>query len=338
MLFEKVMTDSSKPLDMFAVENALIDILYKTTDDWLEKFKLTKGTMRLVDLLEQQTLLSSLEASSYEIEAGGSAANALRGFALLGGKCSYSSMIGDDFLGKRLSSRLDELGIGNFLAKSKTSTGSCIVMVSPDGERTMNTHLGACRHYTANDLPLEEIKKAKIFFTTGYMWDTPEQIEAVQKGIKFAKESGSIVALDVADPFVISRSKDYFNKLIKDKMIDILFANEEESKMLCGKTDADAAKHLSGLVECVVVKAGSRGAFIGSPEGIIPVKAYPPKKVVDTTGAGDMFAGGFLYGISQGLSLEQCGLTGSIMASDVIAQIGVRLSGDVLKTVKENLK
>ena len=200
-----------------------------------------------------------------------------------------------------------------------------MVLVSPDGERTMNTHLGAGREYCRQHVPREEIEASKIFFTTGYVWDTPNQIEAIELALEIARAAGSKIALDLADPFVVERSREALEKHI-DLGISVLFANGEESKILTGlESPASAAGELSGRVEIAVVTDGAKGAFVGHGGEVMGVPARQVD-VVDTTGAGDSFAAGFLHGLVAGLPLLQCGELATLLASDTITHLGVKLS------------
>jgi sugar/nucleoside kinase (ribokinase family) len=324
----------SRALDVCAIENALVDLLVRGTDGDVQKLGLDKGIMKLVDAREQMNVLENLGQRSPEVELGGSAANALRGLAVLGGHASYSSVVGKDKYGEAFARRLKEMSIVNRLQESSSPTGTCLVVVTPDGERTMNTHLGACREYKKDFVPLEDIRRSRIFFTTGYCWDTPNQIEAVEHAIEVAKANNVKVALDVADPFAVSRSRETFNRLIDSGSINILFANAEEAQMLVGCKGEEAAKALGKKIEVVAVKDGARGAWVASNGVVSHVPSFPTT-VVDTTGAGDMFAGGFLFGLVRGLSIEMCGRIGALLASDNIAYLGVRLSSDISRRVKD---
>jgi sugar/nucleoside kinase (ribokinase family) len=198
----------------------------------------------------------------------------------------------------------------------------------------MNTSLGACREYTKNFVPQADIRRSKIFFTTGYCWDTPNQIEAIEFAIECARKAGTKVAIDVADPFAVTRSHAVFTRLIDAGYVDILFANAEEAQMLVGCKGMDAAKILAEKVPVAAVKDGSRGAYV-SFGGVVSFVPAFPTNVVDTTGAGDMFAAGFLYGLVRGYSVEMCGRIGSLMASDNISHLGVRLSSDIVTRVQQ---
>lgn len=317
-----------KTIDITAVENALIDLLVHVDEETITRNHLDKGIMKLVDQDVQAQLLASVGAQA-EVETGGSAANVLRGAAALGATASYSSAIGDDRNGRLFKERLAALGITDRTrVHPGQTTGSCVVLVTPDAERTMNTHLGACREYVPADLPADDIAATQLFFTTGYMWDTPNQIEAVETALVLARRAGAKIALDVADPFAVNRSGDAFRQLMEDGLIDILFANAEEAKMLVDAEGETAALKIAEQVPLVAVKAGSEGSFVATGGSIFRAEIFPVT-AVDSTGAGDMYAGGFLFGVARGLDPLTCARLGSFLAADNIARIGVRLSADI---------
>jgi sugar/nucleoside kinase (ribokinase family) len=312
-------------LDVTSVENALLDLLVRVEDSDLSELGLEKGGMHLVTAEQQVRILGNLGKFTTETELGGSASNALRAMAILGSQVSYSSSIGRDAQGQSFSMRLEQLGILNRLAVDMNSpTGSCVVLVSPDGERTLNTCLGACQTYVKDYLPTEDISDSKLFFTTGYMWDTPNQIEAVESAIHFAKDRGVAVALDLADPFVVNRHGSRFLELLQEDKIDVLFANSQEAQMMANCTGSSAALLLGRWVKAAVVKDGSNGAFLCVQNQI---HHAPGKKVnvVDTTGAGDMFAGGFMAGVCKNLEIPECLELAIGMASETISHMGVRV-------------
>lgn len=318
----------ARPLDVTSLENALVDLLVRAEDSDLHEIGMTKGIMQLVAAEDQVRALANLGKLTAEVELGGSAANALRGMALLGARCSYSSCVGNDDYGKSFSARLEQLGIRNMLARVDSHpTGTCLVVVTPDGERTLNTHLGACLRYETAHVPDEEIRRSKIFFTTGYVWDTTNQIAAVERALAVAVASDVKIAIDVADPFVVQRWGAKLRDLLETRA-HVVFANALEAKMLVGTTGAEAARILGEKVELVVVKDGPGGAYVCARGEVthIPTETV---NVIDTTGAGDMFAGGFLYGLTQGLPIPTCGRLGTLLASDTITHMGVRLSKDV---------
>ena len=326
----------NRPLAVTAVENALVDLLVRADDDDLRELGMTKGVMQLVDVATQARILGNLGKLTTEVELGGSAANVLRGLGTLGKKCSYSACVGQDDYGQKFTARLEQLGILNRLGVvPHEATGTCLVVVTPDGERTLNTHLGACRTYAEHFLPLGDIAASQIFFTTGYVWDTPSQIEAITKALGHARSQGTLVAFDFADPFVVHRSGSQLEPLLRQGMFDIVFANAEEAQALLGCRGAAAAQQLAALVPLAVVKDGAQGAYVGYQGGkVLHVPAHAATVVRDTTGAGDLFAAGFLYGISSGLSLQKSASIGAFLASDTISHLGVRLSSHVGQQVQ----
>lgn len=325
----------SRPIDVTSIENALVDLLVRAEESDLHELGMHKGRMQLVDGSIQARILANLGRLTAEVELGGSAANALRAMALVGAEVSYSSCVGRDHYGDSFSARLEQLSIRNRLAVVPDSTGTCLVVVTPDGERTLNTHLGACRAYHRGFVPEHDIKNSKIFFTTGYVWDTPEQVDAIEHSLSVAKANDVKVALDVADPFVVSRSKDRFTELFKST-VSLVFANAQEAEMLVGSTGEKAALKLGESVELAVVKDGAQGAWVCHNGKAIHI---PTRKVnvVDTTGAGDLFAGGFLLGLVRGKSLETCGRLGTLLASDTVTHMGVRLTSGIELQARELL-
>ncbi|MBM3381929.1 MAG: adenosine kinase [Betaproteobacteria bacterium] len=317
----------ARSIDVTSIENALVDLLVRAEESDLRELGMHKGRMQLVDGGEQARILGNLGRLTAEVELGGSAANALRAMALVGAEVSYSSCVGRDSYGDSFSARLEQLSIRNRLAVVPETTGTCLVVVTPDGERTLNTHLGACRSYHRGFVPEQDIKNSKVFFTTGYVWDTPEQVEAIEHALSVAHASKVKIALDVADPFVVSRSKERFGELFRS-CVSLVFANAQEAEMLVGCTAEKAALKLGEQVELAVVKDGAHGAWICHHGKTLHI---PTRKVnvVDTTGAGDLFAGGFLLGLVRGKSLDVCGQLGTLLASDTVTHMGVRLTSGI---------
>ena len=324
---------ASRPLDVCSVENALIDLLVRAESSDLAELGMQKGVMQLVEASAQVRALGNLGKLTAEVELGGSAANAIRVMAQLGSKTSYSSCVAHDRYGQSFSARLEELGILNRLAVVPGDTGTCLVVVTPDGERTLNTHLGACRSYQRGFLPEEDISRSKLFFTTGYVWDTPSQIEAIEHALVLAAEAKVKVALDLADPFVVARSGVRMRELLKHS-VALCFANADEAHGLVGCRGEKAALILAETVEVACVKDGANGAYVASHGKAIHI-APEKVNVVDTTGAGDLFAGGFMYGLCKGYRLETCGKIASLLAADTIMHMGVRSSPKIFARVRQ---
>ena len=319
--------------DVVSICNALVDILVEAEDKDIDALGLTKGVMHLVDQSRQDEVLEHFHGKSTTKELGGSSLNAIRTIASLGLKTSFAGMIGDDAYGRLITERMTELNIQQGLKTSSDSTGTCLILVTPDGERTMNTNLGASRLFDDSLLPSEAIKNSKIFHFCGYQWDTDGQIAAIEAACKLAKAQGVKISFDVADPFVIGRHKEAFLGVISE-FADIVFANKEEAKMLFDKDPEGAARQIAESSAIAVVKKGGEGAIIVDGETLIeidPVKT----NVVDTTAAGDMFAAGFLYGLAGGKSLKTCGSLGAVLASDVISRTGATVSEKALEEAKK---
>lgn len=319
-----------KKHDITSVCNALMDILIEATDHDLQTLGLKKGVMHLVDSRRQAEVLNYFENKHKTTELGGSSLNAIRTLAALGHKTVFAGMINDDEFGTQIKSRMNHLGIKSFLGGHfSESTGSCIVLITPDGERTMNTNLGASRLYDKTHIPHEEIADSQMLHFCGYQWDTSEQKEAVMLAIQTAHKNNTLISFDIADPFVVDRNRDDFIRLISEEA-DIIFANKEEAKILFRSTPEEAGKRIADTGSIAVIKLGAEGALIckGNEQfRISPV----PTSVVDTTAAGDMFAAGFLHGFLKGRSMDICGKIAATLASDVISRVGASVSHEALK-------
>jgi len=323
-----------KSHDVLGIGNALMDISVEAADADLETLALNKGIMHLVETSRQEEILRHLEGKPRTTELGGSALNVVRILASLGTRTGFIGMVGEDEFGNRILERMRELDIKPLLARTNDPTGSCVVLITPDGERTMNTHLGTSRHYNETHIPHEEIAAAKIVHIEGYQWDTEGQKGAIARALETAHKNGTLVSLDLADPFAVERSKQDFLKLIGNGA-DIIFANKEEASMLYGSTPEEAARKIAGTGALAVIKLGADGALIrkGKEEHRVPAE---PATVVDTNGAGDIFASGFLHGYSAGRSLPDCGKMAAVLAADVIGRVGVTVSEEALETVRQS--
>ncbi|MEM1246057.1 MAG: adenosine kinase [Acidobacteriota bacterium] len=321
-------------LDIVGIENALLDLLVRAEDSVIDQLGLSKGTMKLVDREEQAAILETVGDLSPEVQSGGSCANVLRNVARLGSRASYSSAVGSDAYGDAFTGDLGDHAVRNRCAVLDTgATGTSVILVSPDGERTMNTHLGACRDYSPPHVPHEDIKDCRIFFTTAYIWDTPNQIEAIEAALATARGAGCKIALDLADPFAVDRSRDTIHALL-DQGLDLVFANADEARIMTGMEPREAVRALAEKVDVAAVKIGADGALISSGDTTIEIDAHPVD-VVDTTGAGDCFAAGFLHGMIRDLPLETCGHIAAALAADTITHMGVRLSDGIEDRVRE---
>jgi sugar/nucleoside kinase (ribokinase family) len=323
-----------KTYDITSVCNALMDVLIEIDDADIKRLGLTKGVMHLVDSQRQKEVLEQFKSKTKVTELGGSSMNAIRTLASLGHKTVFAGMVNDDEFGNRIRERMTSLGIKSFLGgHNNESTGTCLILITPDGERTMNTNLGASRLYDATHIPHKEISESQVFHFCGYQWDTADQKKALNSSIETAHKHNTIISFDLADPFVVDRNRDDFVSLIESEA-DIVFANREEAKLLFNTTPEETARRIAATGSIAVVKLGADGALIvkGKEEfRISPV----PTQVVDTTAAGDMFAAGFLHGFLKGRDLNACGKIAATLASDVISRVGAAVSIEALEAARK---
>jgi sugar/nucleoside kinase (ribokinase family) len=321
-----------KTLDVISICNALVDILVTASDDDIRTLGLNKGIMHLVDDQRQQQVISHFKDAKTTQELGGSSMNAIRTLAALGVKTSFAGTVGHDTYGELIQTRMSALGIASHLQKADAHTGLCFILVTPDGERTMNTSLGASCLFDESIVPGKEIEKAQIFHFSGYQWANPGQIRAIKRALEIAKASKTLISFDLADPFVVRNCRQEFTSLIQD-YADIVFANREESVLLYESTPEVACSRIAETGAIAAIKLGAEGALIGRGTERIPIRPVPTH-VVDTTGAGDMFASGFLYGLTHGKSLEATGKIAAVLASDVISRLGATVSENALRQVR----
>jgi sugar/nucleoside kinase (ribokinase family) len=322
----------ARPIDVCGIENAILDLLLLTDEATVASLGLHKGTMRLVETEEQGRILDAVRGLEPEVEAGGSCANVLRVASLIGAVTSYSSAVGVDQNGQAFVDALARCAVRDHVARVEGRTGTSVILVTPDGERTMNTHLGVCREYRPQYVPVEEIRASKVFFTTGYIFDTPNQIQAIEKAFDTARAANARIALDLADRFVMERSRSHLERQLA-LGIDLLFANAEESRALTGLDPPRAALELSSRVRIASVTDGANGAYIGADGEVQHVPARRVQ-VVDTTGAGDCFNAGFLRGMVGGLPLYACGELATMLAAETITHLGVKLGAAVIESAR----
>jgi sugar/nucleoside kinase (ribokinase family) len=323
--------------DVVAIGNAIVDILAHADDDFIVTEGMTKGSMQLVFSPEEADALYAKMGPGREI-SGGSAANTVAGIAALGGRTGFIGQVADDQLGQVFAHDIKAAGVAFTTAArpDEPSTARCLIFVTPDGQRTMNTFLGASQFLPAEALDASMIKAAKILYLEGYLWDPEEPRAAMRAAIDMARSNGTKVAFTLSDVFCISRHGDDFRQLLRDRQIDILFANENELVALAGSDDLDGAiAALSPQVDVLVVTCSEKGAIALNGGARYAVAAQPVDAVIDTTGAGDLFAAGFLHGLSQGLSLDACLEQGSICAAEVISHFGARPEADLKALVAE---
>jgi sugar/nucleoside kinase (ribokinase family) len=324
---------SKKSYDVVSVCNALMDVLIEVSEADLKTLGLDKGIMQLVETPRMEAVLKHFEGRSRTVELGGSSMNVIRALTMLGHKTVFAGMVGSDDTGHTIQRRMKALGIKPHLVESEDHpTGTCLALVTKDAERTMVTHLGASRHFDETLVPREEIRAARMFHFCGYQWDTDGQKKAISEAIKEARRDKAMISFDVADPFAVGRYREEFQKLIASG-VSVVFANQEEAKMLYGDPEK-AAREIASHGAIAVVKLGSQGSMVRQGDKEFRVPAIKTK-VVDTTAAGDMFAGGFLHGLLEGRPLEACLTMGATLAADVISRVGAALSKEALDKVKE---
>ncbi len=316
-----------KKYDVFGMCNALFDIQAEVSDPQLIDLKLSKGAMMLLSDAEQAAILPEVKNQIVHTEAGGSGANTMIGVAQLGGRASFTSRVGPDEHGRMYRESLTAMGVNPILGEGAGDTGVSLILITPDAQRTMLTYLGQSQSVTASDLDLEALRASKYLYVTGYLWDTDSQKAAVLTAMREANAAGVKVALSLSDPFCIGRHKSDFKELL-EKHVDVVFANKDEACGLMDETDprvaAKALAKLSGGLAVVTLDAG--GSVLVSGDEIVEIPVYPVK-AVDTTGAGDMYAAGILYGLTQNLPLAETGRIASYCAAQVVAKLGPRLDG-----------
>lgn len=324
--------------DILAIGNAIVDVIANSDDEFLELEQLTKGGMQLVDEERAQALYDGMGPARET--SGGSAANTLAGMAMLGRQCAFVGQVADDQLGEVFSHDIRAAGIDFDITPrgGEPATARCLIFVTPDAQRTMNTFLGASQFLPADGLNKDLIQSAEILYLEGYLWDPEEPRAAMRSAIGYAKEARRKVALTLSDAFVIDSHRDDFTRLIDEGMIDILFANEVEICSLAQTGDFDAAVDaVAAKVPLLVVTRGEHGAAARQEGQAFHVAAQPVDHLVDTTGAGDLFAAGFLSGLSEGRDIESCLKIGAICAAEIISHYGARPEADIKALVAEKI-
>tara|TARA_B110000014_G_C20080802_1_gene564711 strand:+ start:562 stop:1560 length:999 start_codon:yes stop_codon:yes gene_type:complete len=324
--------------DVYGVCNPLIDLLSHIPDSFLKKNGIEKSIMHLISIEEQQRLLRGLSADKLSVESasGGSGANSMIGIAQLGGRTAFSGKIGRDEHGKIYREKLEDLGVSARLGEGDGSTGSSLILVSDDGCRTMNTYLGMGQELQVPDIDPEIIKVSKYLYLTGYLWDTESQKKAVRAALDEAKRVETKVALSLSDPFCVKRHKEDF-KILLQGYASMVFSNQEEAFTLL-ETDVtqEAVDIMSKWTETVVLTLGANGAIISHLGQTYYIDPFPIR-VEDTTGAGDAFAAGFLFGMTHEFSPLDSGRIGAVLAGAVIEQTGPRFHGHAHSLIREKL-
>tara|TARA_B100001248_G_scaffold246641_1_gene217388 strand:- start:5569 stop:6498 length:930 start_codon:yes stop_codon:yes gene_type:complete len=308
-------------MKILGIGNAIVDVLCKVDDDFLKNNSLTKSTMKLVDKNEFKSLLKNLKIE--ETVSGGSVANSIVGLSQLGDDVGFIGKISDDILGSKYEDGLKKERVKYFYSKKKesTPTGTCLILITPDSERTMITFLGTAGKINENDIDIDAVKKSEILFLEGYLWDEGEPKKAFEKAIKFSNK----VAMSLSDLFCVQRHKNNFLELVKNKL-DITFANEKEIiSLIEGRKVEDIIEFSKKIRKLIVITRGEKGALAINGDEVIECPAKKNLKIVDLTGAGDLFAGGFLHGLINGKNIKECLFKGTEMSSQIIQVIGARL-------------
>jgi sugar/nucleoside kinase (ribokinase family) len=320
--------------DVIGIGNAIVDIIGRCDEAYLAKIGAAKGSMRLVGANEIKKIYTTM-GPAVEI-SGGSAANTIAGVASFGGKAAFIGTIADDEFGKIFAHDIRSIGVAFDVAPiaDAAPTSRSLILVTPDGERTMNTFLGISTHLNEDQLKLDLIRDAEILYLEGYLFDEPQAKQAFRKALQTAKSADRKVALTLSDGFCVDRHRAEFLELIRSG-IDILFANESEIKSLYQTESFDlAAASASKDTKLAVLTRSGKGSVIFGEGRIVEIAPEPISEVVDTTGAGDLYAAGFLFGYAQELSLEICGRLASLAASEIISHIGARPEVPLIELAK----
>ena len=308
-------------MKILGIGNAIVDVLCQVSDEFLTQHSLTKSTMKLIDEAEFKKLLLSLEIE--ETISGGSVANSIVGLSQLGNQVGFIGKISDDELGQKYEYGLKKEKV-KFLYKKKQEempTGSCLILITPDSERTMCAFLGTAGKINDNDIKKEDIKNAEMVFLEGYLWDEGDPKKAFDKAIAHSKK----VAMSLSDLFCVERHKPHFMELVKNKL-DIIFANEQEILSLIGsETFEEAISFSKEIKKNIIITRGEKGAVSINEDQVTEVSAQSNLKVKDLTGAGDLFAAGYLHGVINQLNVKQCLIKGTELSSKIIQKIGARI-------------
>ncbi len=326
------MTD---PIDVLTIGNAIVDVIAKVGEDFITREALVKGSMNLIDEVRAETLYNHMGPAT-EI-SGGSAGNTAAGVASFGGKAAYFGKVRDDQLGGiyRHDMRSQGVRFDSVAAGDGPATARSFILVTPDGERTMNTYLGACVNLDERDVDADIVKASAVTYMEGYLYDKPAAMAAFRAAAKVSQGAGRMTSISLSDSFCVERHRDAFLDLIRNS-IDIVFANETEIKALY-KTQSFSGAIDAARQDCplVVVTRSEKGSVIVKGADTIEVPAHPVKSVVDVTGAGDLYAAGFLFGHTSGKPLAHCARLGSLAAAEVISHVGARPEVNLKAYAKE---
>jgi sugar/nucleoside kinase (ribokinase family) len=323
--------------DVLGIGNAIFDVLVQTDEGFLARHGMTKGGMALIDEARAASIYGDM-GPAVEM-SGGSAANTIVGLASLGARTAFIGKVKDDQIGRLYSHdiRAAQVAFATRPAAEGPATGCSYILVTPDGERTMNTYLGAAQDLTPGDIDPAEIAASSIVYLEGYLWDPKNAKDAFLKASRIAHDAGRQVALTLSDAFCVDRYRGEFLDLMQGGTADLIFANEAELHSLYQTSDFDTAlAQLRKDVKLGVVTRSEKGCIVATADGVTAVPAFPIERLVDTTGAGDLFAAGFLFGLVRGAGHEDCGRLGALAAAEVIQHIGARPQTSLKELAKKS--
>jgi sugar/nucleoside kinase (ribokinase family) len=323
--------------DVLGIGNAIFDVLVQTDEGFLAAHSMTKGGMALID--EARALSIYRDMGPATEMSGGSAANTIVGIASLGARAAYVGKVRDDQIGRLYSHDIRAAGVAfeTTPAVGGPATGCSYILVTPDGERTMNTFLGAAQELTPDDIDPAQVAASSILYLEGYLWDPKNAKDAFVKASTIAHDAGRQVALTLSDSFCVDRYRDEFFDLMRNGTVDLVFANEAELHSLYQTSDFDAAlSQMRSDARLAVITRSEKGCVVVSGDGTTAVGAFPIEKIVDTTGAGDLFAAGFLFGLVRGVGHERAGRLGALAAAEVIGHIGARPQVSLKELARQN--
>ena len=321
---------------VYGIGNPLIDIIINAKDQDLNNLGLDKGVMHLVEEKRQKEILSYFSELNPIYQPGGSAPNTLLACSALGINSLITGKVGDDKFGEIYIEQAQKFGVIPALVQAEGTTGSSIIIVTPDGERTMNTHLGMCRSFSKDDIDIETLSRSKYLYFTGYMWDTESQKNAIKTAIKVSKENKTKIIFDVADPFVVKRNKEEFLQMIEEH-IDIVFANKSELAILFNTEDYNiSSSKIAKIVKIAGIKLGKEGSIVVENDN---QTLLPPRSIIakDSTGAGDMYAAGFISSLCRGLEPIEAGKIGGFIAEEIIQKTGAQFNLNKIKELSSSL-
>ena len=316
---------------IIGIGNALTDMLVNLkSDDVLNQYGIARGSMSLVDSQLQSEVSKAVAGRPYSLSLGGSADNTIRAMAHLGSSVGFIGKVGRDTTGDFFEQALENLGIKPVIFRGENRSGKCVSLISPDGERTMLTHLGAALEMKAEEISADIFEGYDCLYVEGYLVQDHTLIESVART---AKRAGLKVAIDLASFNVVEENLDFLRRIVAE-YVDIVFANEDEARVFSGEEEPiNALQYISELCELTVVKIGMKGALIKQGEQVVHVGIMKAAERVDTTGAGDFYAAGFMYGLTEGLDLRQCGTIGAVTAGKVIEVVGTTLSDEAWEDI-----